>query len=413
MLERYLDPIELIGAQMKPACSVEYEGPIDADALSKAFRFLCTRYPVLRASIHRDRKGYLLHVPSTCYPELLVLTGNLTDLLREIRHPPGTEHGLFRLILMRDKEDCGHVALQVNHAVMDAGALGLIFNEFWQLYADVSDNSRISVEPTETLPLPPSELMRQRWNELGPRLPDVSELNIGGTGDVHATSVASVPILQRTRLSQQDTNRLLTTARLLQTSVHAIICGAILAGLRGVSASVLQPAPMVCFSWVDLRNRVQPPIVPTDATNFGFTHRADVTVSGTADPVAIGRDIKHQLEESLRKRSVELLPKVMLNTPLESHLSQIFVSNAGVIATLPRPRHVRFGDFRIWPSATLQSSERMTHSVYGVFTYDGQLEIMGIFPTHLFSNTQVNEIVDRYVNQIAEIIVLSKEHQRS
>lgn len=394
-LQRYLDYIEIQMMNRKRSFDVEYLGSIDEDALARAFELLCRCNPVLRARIRQDDKGYLLYVLSDCEPEFIVYKCDGSPLSREPASPWDPARGVARLTLTHGEER-GSVALHVDHAIVDARSLGSMLSELWRLYTDVVNGSEISIRSDVSLPAAPSHILKRRW--IGSWTEGPTERGLvtpSPRGNVRKV------FHQDIRLSVNDTARLIAGARANNTTMHGLICGAVLVSLRALGKS-LGPEPMVCWSVVDLRDRVTPPVGARETTNFLGRHRAEVTVPIDGNPLCVGRDVKAQLDSAIERRELPPIDPSQQDvssrteSALEEHLAHVVVSNAGIMPLLNTPDGLTITDV----VAPAPENTTATFPGYVAYTYEGQLKILCIYPSDLFDDKNVDQLVRGTAEQL-------------
>lgn len=394
VLQRYLSGIEVQLRNGGPCFTVEYQGNIDNEVLRRACDLLCDRYPVFRGRIRRDSEGFLLYVPDTHRPEPIVRDGDKETLREEAFRPWDGTQSLVRVLHIRG-ESRGFIALGADHAIADARNSVAMLDELWRLYTAIVGGSNIASERFESLPCAPNELLRERWGRIQPQ------------SSVDMADSASVPIVDesitwRIHLAQQDTARLVEAAHKTETTVHALVCGSILVSLRSQEIST-EPMPMMCLSIVDLRNRVTPSVGATETTNFIGYHRAEATVPLDGNPTILGRDIRAQLDAAIASREIEMnMPQSahsQVATSLKQHRSNILVNNIGVVRRFCQPAGVRITDFFV------PTRERTValFPIHGVYTYDGQLSLWGVYPSKFFSSERVRQIVKRITTHLRQI----------
>lgn len=176
-------------------------------------------------------------------------------------------------------------------------------------------------------------------------------------------------IHRRIHLSAEDTTGLINAVRAGATSVHGIVAAAILAAQFGHGRSAGTPVSMKCWSLVDLRGRVDPPVGATNTTNFFGAYPAVVTISDNADLLDMGRSIRNQVTEVVGSRTLPLIDLSPLKTALEERLATTFVSNVGVIAPLASPASLTHVDFR------LNGSRAAVIPGHRVYSFNGRLTI--------------------------------------
>lgn len=401
-LQRYLDDIELQFARnsgRKPGYTfgIEYQGHMDEVALARAFRVLCARDPVLSARIRPDDRGQLLYVPPNHHPELQILDGDENTLQHEELKLRDPAEAVATLLLIRG-ETRGYLALIADHAIVDGHRLVAVFGKLCQLYTEIVNGADIAAHSVAPLPSPPSHLLQERWGLIQAASPS-KPTDGSGFGKI------SDILERRIHLSEEDTSRLVAAAHDHTTSVHALVCGAILVAHRD-QGKATEPTPMACWSAVDLRNRLTPPIGATETTNLIGLNKAVVTVPANGNPVAVGREVKAQLDDAIARREIFtdigmalMAASARIRGPLEPHLAQPLVTNVGVIPPYIQPAGLVITDILL-PS---RKQTRGEGAGYGVFTYDGRLNIRCGYPSATFSREEIEEIVKQATAQLCHI----------
>lgn len=381
----------MIGAA--PSFAIEYSGVVDQVALMRAFESLCSRHPVLCGRIRSDDRGHILYVPPDYRPELVVLDDGTSTLGSEANRPWDPILALARLTLIRGNNQ-GFLALRIDHSIVDATSVIALFDELWRLYTDTVNGSCTSFT---SLPLPysPFEVLQSRagahfsQSVLDPK-----------TGSDPIRLCKSIE--RRIKLSGEHTDQLVAAAHKLETSVHALICGAIVTGLRSLGKSTMM-TPMVCLSPVNLRNRVTPPVGATETTNFTARVKIEVPVSLDSDPVTVGREVKAQLGRTIAQRNLTRepmqSPPPRVATPLDQRLATVLVSNVGVIPALAHPAGLTISDYLI-PG----HSKTVLFPTYGVYTYEGRMSMQVVYPSKFFTNEEVDYLVKRTTEQLDDIV---------
>jgi phenolphthiocerol/phthiocerol/phthiodiolone dimycocerosyl transferase len=388
-LRRRLDEIEVQHLGAAPGHAVQYSGRLDEPALRKAFDLLCDRHPVLCGVVRCDDQGHVLSVPPGHRPEFAVFDGDEGALVREVCGRWNSERGLARLVLVRGHGG-GFVALRAGHAIVDRHSLGALFDQLWYFYDDVVRGRNVAAGPRATLPVPPSTLLRERWD---PSCSPSTEI-----------PAEYSPLLRRVvrpiegylRLGAAETERLLAAGRSARASVHALVSGAVLAAQRD-SVPVPGEVMMACLSPVDLRTRVTPPVGATDTTVFVGVHRAEVGLARGADPVVVGLAVRGLLAGAIAARRLSIAAEVirLIATPAGSALPQRLamaqVSNSGIIQPgLARPGGLELVDFFMPADVVLA-----TFPIYGVYSYQRRLSIRYLFPSGIFTAEEVEDVTAR------------------
>lgn len=402
-LRRYLDGCEAPHVNAAPAHVAEYHGTLADGLLRAAFDALCRRYPLLCARVHATAgERYVLSVSPGDRPEFVTVDGDEATLFGAVFGPWDAENAVARLIHVRG-EAGGFVGLRIDHSVVDGHSMRAIFDDLWCVYGELAGGAEIaelSVAVRPALPRSPAELLRERWFA-----PDPARDRRPGGNPGRVIGLRVRPHQGYLRLDRWDTSRLLTAARERGTTVHALICGAILVAqcAYGIPEPT-GPVRMVCLSPVNLRNRVSPPVGVTETTTFTRIHRAELGIPVDQDPVVVGRQLKRQLDRAIVDRdllSVADLPDALatpVDTPLDQRLAIAQVSNNGVVhAPLNPPPGVRITDFFSPVDVILG-----IFPIYSVFTYRGRLSIRYLFPSNLFSAEDVGGLVDAVATRLAK-----------
>lgn len=397
-MRRYLDEIESLALSISPSYSIEYEGQMDSSALGAAFEILCLRYPVLRSRIVKDERGYLLDVSPSHHPRLIVRDGDERTLREEISRSWDPACEVSRLTLVRSNNR-GHVALRMDHAVADGGSKMAMFHELWRIYTDIVNGLDILRKPGWLLPQPPSKLLEERWS--GSR----RKSSIEPTEQLE--TFAPCPAIKRViRFTEEETARLVSTARSSGISVHALISGAITAAQRAQEKSITESARMLFIAPVNMRSRVVPAVGATDTTIFVAQHVGELIVPLRSDPIELGWEIKEQFDASISNRSLTSTIDVLrllssrVETPLEQHLAKVSVSNYGVLSPFAHPGDLKIIDF----DTPLVNLAWQMYPTFGAYTYEGKLRIPCLCASSLFSEQDVSDLVDETTGQLRQLL---------
>lgn len=378
-LKRYLDDIELVALNNAPVFAVEFQGELDTELFSDAYRLLSVRYPVLRACIEHQEQGYLLHVPSTGCQNVVVRSWFKDSLEEIVGEPWNPVHGVATLSVMKG-EGRGLVAMRMDHSIVDGRGWLTLFAELWRIYAELLTGVDVRAEEGE-LPTAPSELFLQRFGAIPSR---------PSPGPAGVPERSAVLPGAHTRLTKEETDKLIHASHKHGTSVHALICGAILTSqyLHAMDAlGSLAPMLMTCLSPVDFRNLVDPPVSPLETSNFLSLHKADVKVSANSDPLSVACEIKSQLDSAVTKREFPSLESMQVNGVVDARLAIALVSNAGVVPAFSSPRDLVITDFQL-----LSGSDTAMFPAHGVYTYNSELNIRHVYSSKFFSQEEVERL---------------------
>ncbi|WP_206859395.1 non-ribosomal peptide synthetase [Lysobacter changpingensis] len=140
--------------------SLDFRGPLDADALREALRGLVARHDILRANFGPDGK-------TLCVADERAIELSLTDLsaledaardariaahAREaVETPFDLDHGvLFRAQLLRLSDDHHHLVLTAHHIVCDGWSWWVIVRELGALYSQARGHASQTLPPAES-----------------------------------------------------------------------------------------------------------------------------------------------------------------------------------------------------------------------------------------------------------------------
>lgn len=398
MLSRQLDEFEKIflASVSYPCDLAQYEGFLDECALTLAYNILCARHPVLCGTITKDGDDDLVCVQSYGDSRIKIVDGDEEVLVDELRALLNIRDIAAQLLVVRGDEH-GFVGLCAHHALFDYGSFGAIFDQLWQLYANVLERQPIRPASNPRLPRSPVSLLKERW--------------YAGL----ESSESTAPRIQRNKIKGRFTEQLLTlnedeTARVSKAarenaaSLHGLVCGALLVALRAEARSVSGEVSMACHSAVNLRTRVSPAVADTEATQFDGIQRSDVKVASDSDFVKIGKAVKDRLDADIAMRKVVPIHEqanFKVDTPLEKRLSQLAVSNCGALPLLAQPRGLVIKS-RVLRTFTGAEASTICPA-YCVNSYNGKLQIMSGYPSNHFTGEEVERINERVVSQLCSL----------
>lgn len=397
MLERYLLPREARALGWPSRQVVEYRGHLDEDVLARAFEVLAVRHPLCRARIRRDHEGYLLlYAPADHGAELTLIDGVESGLEREGEMDWDPTSGVCRLSVVRgDKQ--GFVVFRTDHAMVQGPSFLSLFRELWTLYADIIKGREIRLT-SGTLPDVPlidqdlvdsQSSVQRKGHEREERL---------------ATMSAHKVIWHRIRLDMEQTSDVIAAARAAGTTVYAILSGAILVAQRDHAPSLTGAEPMRLLTAIDLSKRRH--FDPTEVTMAGGSYAARVYVPLNGDPVQIGRDVKHQIDDAIARYSVpstsisEIVSE-SADVHLESRLASASLSSMGVIARFPQPEDISIID---WFVGSGGNEMFMTYPAYASWTYENRLSVFGAFRSpDRFSDSEIDDILGRISSRLIQL----------
>ncbi|MFD4196995.1 phthiocerol/phthiodiolone dimycocerosyl transferase family protein [Amycolatopsis thermoflava] len=391
IMHRALDGIEISKLAYTPAYAVNYVGRVDRPALQQAFTQLCERHPVLRARVNVDQDRCTLHVTPESQPETVILEGDEQTLLREISEPCDPRKEMTKLLLIENGADGGSVALRTNHATLDGRHFTAVFTELWQLYTDLVNGNSLRSEPGH-LPVSTYALMQDRFEDMV-EIPVAQPEELGQRPDYE--------IFQHViELNQQQSSVVLQAARSRELTVHALLCSVVIEAQVSAMAVDSEAIPMCCWSPVDLRNRVTPPIKAIDTTNFFAIHQARINYSPSMRWHEIGAAIQNDLKVQLAAKRLSLTDGTLTLGPgrstdtedhggMEPRLTSVGVSNYGVLPPIPTPDSLRIVKFH-----SIADRIGTPFPTCSAFTFDNSLSIINRYRSDYFTTSEVRTLVN-------------------
>lgn len=391
VLQRFLDGIETHVQNTPNVYFTKYEGSVDQGLMVAAFRYLCDTHPVLLGRVLVDEKDgrHRLRAPVCEEPDVRIRRGGRSEYLAESQSAWDSSLSLARLLLIED-DTSGYVALRLDHAIADGRAGLALVDELWRNYVSILRGEAVLQHGPATLPVQPYEMLVGRFgvSEPEPSLPVYSQ----------STAGCMVARHRSLHMSAAQTASLVEAARRAGVSVHSYVCGAIVAAQRVVGGAPSEQAPMRCWSPIDLRSRVEPQVGATETTNFLAFHCADLCVKAGDRPADIGRRIKTGMEAAIEGRDIflvaEVAPPLPIQTPVDQRLAHVFVTNLGVVPTLPSVSGVEIIDV----GSTM--FEPVFLPAYVVHAYNGQLVLDFHLPYETFSDGELTVLFDETLSQL-------------
>lgn len=398
VLERYLTSIEAQFKGITAIPTVSYEGRIDEGILARALERLCRRHPVLSARIETDQHGQLLRAQPSLGTKLVVLDGDEGTLGELANTPLNPSTAVAQVVLVRNSVG-GLLGFRLDHSIVDASSAMSMFRELMEIYQSILNGVDPPPNPHLGIPVSPVDLLKERW------------LSDDSTTEVEKPSFRAEPVVtcrainRSISLGVRETEQLVDAARKHETTVHALVCGVILSSLRDQFCEFSKRAePMVCWSVVDLRRHVKPPVEATETTVFLGYHKADLSIPINADIGAVACDIRSQLDIALAGRKVSLNPADVLTYDMHRsrtpYCTSIFVTNGGIIPSVPSPPGLQIREF-VLPHPNEMVARRPIP--YRVLTYNSELKIMYSFPSSFFADNEVDQFSRRAYERILSL----------
>ncbi|WP_020673088.1 phthiocerol/phthiodiolone dimycocerosyl transferase family protein [Amycolatopsis nigrescens] len=397
MLSRYLDTLEMANLAGRAGglvngLVIEGHGRIEEDLLQRAFELLSAEYPLLRGRIAWDDGGVLMCVPEGATVRFECYGMPEWDDFNDVHSGWDSAELLSRLVLARDGERFA-VAFFTDHVIADGRNKVALNNRLWQFYVRLAAREAVSVRPAGSLPEAPSKVLRQRFRDRStagtaarePEQPDYKERD-----DVHRE------IPGRILLSEAQSARLQDAARTHGLTVHAYICGVVLAVQRGLLAERVGAARMICSSAIDLRGRVEPPVGSTEVTNFSLLHHTKLDVAAGSDPAGLGREFKSEFDAALARHEpqhdllnlAESRHRIWGGEPPAESAALAIVTNVGDITPPVADSGVKITDVYL----TRPRDRAFSYPIYGIHTINGRISVKYCLPSGAFTQETAGEL---------------------
>lgn len=386
---RYLDEIEIsmLGIALSHAC--EYLGYVDDYILHEAYQTLSATHPVLCATVKNDGFGYRLAMGNESALEFLSVRGDMPTLLRHLRSHRKPAEGLTSLIHVRGRQG-GFVALQMDHSIMDGPSFRKIFEDLWASYTNLSYGREPVVPTIGIFPQPPTAVFDRYSDQIG-ALAGRLRATKAPNSSVHSVE----PIQGHLRFSHADTQQLLQAARTVSTTVNSLLCGAIVVAQRRLMSNPSTLTAMTCISHVGLRTRVNPPVPATATSNFVGMHVGHVTASHNSDPVAVGKELRAQLDHAQTYGDFHAIGTPQNRVELVEDqegaaFSTTMVSNNATIhSTLSVPPSIKIVEIYI-PVSQMSAN----YPGFSAFTFRGRLSIRYLYPSNIYNDATSEAMTD-------------------
>ena len=388
-LKRRLDGIEAHLAGHSVTLAAEYKGKIDHYSLKQSYRRLCFKNPILMAQLRHEEGIYLFEVFPHGSPHIVSRSGDRNTLLKEADGEWSPYNELARLLHI-EGDNHGYIALRADHSIVDAKALSKLLSELLEQYTAISRGDAVSEdEPWGTLPKSPSQLLASRWGTGNARLtyPPIPSVRVGEPELMEV-------IEKRISLSEEETARLITSARESDTTVNSVVSGAILLALKKMSQSSIEEE-IICRSIIDLRKQVAPEVGATETTNFVAWHTSRITISSHDNLMNVGREVRANILNGIRNRDISLsaaaaVPELSSRAP-ERRLAMTSITNAGVITTPDMANSLEIASLF---AARPKRLERAFFSRYAIHTMRRSLNVVGTFPSDIFNSKDATQVMD-------------------
>lgn len=352
-MTRYLDRYEVAHLDAPTAFVVDCVGDLDDSALAAAFALLCGQHPALAGRIRHDGYGHVLDTRdghrATFRPQW---TGG-GGYPRDVAEDWDVSRSLSTLAVTRMSGRV-RVALYLDHCVGDGKYMYALCESLWRFYGDIVTGAKLSVPPRRVPPAPLAVLAERT----GTSVEDPTR-----TAPGHAPM--STLRYRRVQLTEAETTALVTHARAHRVSVYGLLAAAVVAAQRARTV----------WAVIDLRDRVDPPVGPTDTTNFASA--TIVRVAG-GDLIAVAHEVRTRVLAAIADgdphRNVHDNTVGRDMARARPSLAAAIVSNLGAVPDLATPPGLTITDFRIWPYGW-----RHPAPMYMASTYGGRLGVDMVF----------------------------------
>lgn len=401
---RALSPFESIHALVceTTVLSTLIDGTIDRSALTAAWHRLVTEHPVLTATIGFGADGLCLTVdPAVVTPT--EVTTNRVDPSGTTTAPIPLGRPVAGVDVTADGPGGSWVSLVTHHAIADGILMYHWLGALWQHYcAQLRGTATVTTDP-QPIPAAPEAVLAARGITKGTRsgAERLDGVKVYPFHEPVGRDAGHDPLaLHRvvTELSADDTAALHAAATSHNSTLHGLICGAILVAEREL-LDVDGAVPIGLISHVNIRNRMSPPAGPAEGTNLVGYSCAQVAVAPADAPSVVGDEVLRQLHTDLDEGVVVQtclhIPEMIVRWAGNDNLEPISVSNIGEFAPLELPDGLRVIDFHIRgnanyavlagnnPPDTLPLSTGRHHAV---FSYDDRLHVETVYPAAVLTH---------------------------
>lgn len=376
-LSRYLDRYETAHLHAPTAFVIDCVGELNDSALATAFGLLCVQYPALRGNVRHDGYGHVLDATVGHRAEFRPSWTECDGYPRDVAGGWDVTRSLSTLAVTRMRDRI-RVALYLDHCVGDGRHLYALSEALWQHYADLAIGSKIALPAPRPLPSPPLTVLADRI----------------GTTRTEPTSTSPVDASladlrhRRVLLTRTETAALVAFGRSNGVSVYGLLSAAVVTAQRDLLTT---RAPTTIWSVIDLRNRVDPPVGPTETTNFGSAKIVELGLSTGDGLIPVARAVQDQIlaalaaEEPQRSVLDDSVGQSMSHS--RPNLAGAIVSNLGVVPELVTPPGLDVVDFRIWPYGW-----RHPYPMYMASTYAGRLGLDMVFRADVHADDQADTL---------------------
>lgn len=366
-MKRYLDAYEVAHLGAPTAFVFEGVGDVDDSALAAVFDRLCVQHPALGGRVRHDGHGHVLDAQHGHHA--VFRPQGTGDYPRDVAADWDITSSLATLTVGRPAPGRVRIALHVDHCAGDGRHMYALCRSLWRHYTDIMTGVKLAVSPSRRLPPPPLAVLAAR------------------TGTEHDLSTAIPPIdtalpmlrYRRVLLTERETVTLLETARARHVSAYAMLAAA---------AAHAQRANTI-WAVVDVRGHVDPPVGPTETTNFASaaTLKLDPCAGLTRTAMDVRAQVLAAIEAGTPQRNMWDGGAGRSMSEPRGPLDAAIVSNLGVVPEIATPPGISITGFRIWPYGWAQP-----YPMYMASTYGGQLGVDMVFRADVHSDETADQL---------------------
>jgi hypothetical protein len=359
--------------------TVDFDGPVDVDAMSVAFDTLLQAHPVLAGHLQRRPDGrHDIVADDLLHQGIWVVEGDDWRSAETAGMRLDQSVALVNLRVLRTDARSG-VTLFCHHSVADAHHQFRLLEELLSWYSDMLRTGTISPVSSAVAPEPLEVVLdrrgikKQRRSGFERFLPVMFAYDLATSQASAMSDNRALPVHipdSRCWLNGQETSALAAFCRDHQLSVNAVVSAAILLSEWRVRDTPSIPIPYVYP--VDLRLLLSPPVAETDCTNpLGLaTYLAEIAPdTGVVD---LARDIAATFRADV---SDGVIQQALLHwNPHEMNLglpNLVLCTDTGEIPALPTPPNVQVAGF----DTELHRTALGGVDLYGIWMFKDQLII--------------------------------------
>jgi ferredoxin len=406
-LSRRLSFYESLFAAMaiNVAATATTRGNLDRAVLAEAYAELVAAQPTLGCVIEQDEQGLLLRTIDGDPPVLEVVDDPLDDVL-QTKLPFG---GPVARAWLLPGDGGDTVVLLLNHTICDGRSATTLMSTLLRAYTAIATGRRPDLVRETGLPAPVEERLGEPFDDediaefvattaekfagLQPAvMPSLIAFGEAGPDEISGFAVETVS------LDTKETARLYEVAKSVGMSVHALLCGAMLAGLSGL----LEPdkeQTFVCLSSVNMRPRLRPPLGSQTMILAAAGVQTVIHAKPGADTLALGHEVYQDVTGAIQRgdleRATQALPQLITSTAVPISLG---VFNVGWLTLPELPDGLELTSLRGLPivaGPTLAA---------GAVVVRGCLQIEFPYSTAFFSADQMKALTESIGDKLRELV---------